>query len=182
MDGMAHSILARLGGDLNWWLDQRDELTGTGVLAPHGLLDPRQVRHLVDTTAELRAHGFDPRWLDDALQAYAIEAEVAEGVLQLEPVSTSLRADTDLFALPRIEPEGDGPYFDLLDALQAARIRKLNATHHYANPCTVEEMQDELELLEQDRYFSAESIHAFDAISEILDWNPAEWDDTGSSA
>jgi len=51
--------------------------------------------------------------------------------------------------------------------------RLLNAGHHR---CTVEEMQDELDALDHDRYFNADTMHAFDQITEILQWSTAEWD------
>jgi len=161
-------IVVRLGDDLNWWLaptpDEPDP-----PRAAHGILDPRQVRDLREQLAAYRAHGLDPDCVDEAFHFYAIRAEVAEGMLQLE----SSRDGGELFALPAIDEDGDGPYFDFLDALSAARIRLLNAAHHR---CTVEEMQEELDALDRDRYFNADTIHAFEQINEILQWSPAEWD------
>jgi len=42
------------------------------------------------------------------------------------------------------------------------------------------EMQEELAALDRDRYVAAENIHCFEAINEILEWSPAEWDEPGS--
>jgi hypothetical protein len=83
-----------------------------------------------------------------------------------------------VFAVPIVGEDGGGPYYDFLEALSAARVRMLNATHHYAQPCTELEMFEELDGLDHDRYFSMESIHAFDEINEILQWSPAEWDES----
>lgn len=176
------TIIVRLGDDMNWWLDTREESASAALPAPHGVLDPRQVRHLVESAEGLRAHGFAAQSLAAGLQAFAIQAELAEGVLQLVATDDNLLNGEELFALPRIDADGDGAYFDLLDALGVARVGQLNATHEYSQACTVDDMQEELEALEQDRYFSAENIHAFDAISEILDWAPAEWDDADPAA
>ena len=143
------SIIIRLGDDFNWWLDRTADESPLPP-ADHGLLDPRQVRHLVEALAEYRRHGLDPRQITGAFH---------------------------LFALPAIDADGDGPYFDFLDALSAARIRRLNATGHYLRDCTVDEMQDELDTLDHDRYFNADQIHVFDQINEILAWSPAEWEE-----
>jgi hypothetical protein len=37
-------------------------------------------------------------------------------------------------------------------------------------------MQEELETLDHDRYFNGDSLHVFDEINQILEWQPAEWD------
>ncbi len=103
------------------------------------------------------------------------ESEVAEGRLRLAPAGESILGGVaDLFALPVVEGESEGPYYDFLDALGAARIRRLNATHHYAQACTEDEMYDELDAVDSERYFSADEIHVFDEINEILQWSPAE--------
>ena len=47
---------------------------------------------------------------------------------------------------------------------------------NHRNPSTVEEMQEELETLDHDRYFNGDSLHVFDEINQILEWQPAEWD------
>jgi hypothetical protein len=101
-----------------------------------------------------------------------VDAELSEGVLRLAATDQMEGA----FALPRLGEDDDGPYFDFLDLISAARIRRLNQTHHYVRDCTEEEMFEELDLRDADRYFSAQTIHVFDELNEILEWSPAEWD------
>jgi hypothetical protein len=171
-------IEVRLGDDMNWWLDKTSgELTEEA--AARGVLDPRQVAHLVETLVPYHRHGCRRQELAGAFQMFALESALSEGSLRLAATDEDI-TDTgaQLFALPVIDGDGGGPYYEFLDALSEARIRQINATHHYAQDCTVEEMQDELSALDADRYFSAESIHAFDEISEILQWSPAEWDES----
>jgi hypothetical protein len=167
-------ITVRLGEDFNWWLAPTPDDVPGEESPDHGVLDPRQVRHVLDALEQHRPFGADPNLFGESFRFYAIQAELGEGVVQLEVADAD--GDGDLFALPVIDDENDGPYFDFLDALSAARIRRLNATHEYAHGCTVEEMQEELDALDSDRYFSDERIHAFDEINEILEWSPAEWD------
>ena len=170
-------ITARLGDDYNWWIESADSD------APHarGVLDPRQVAHLVQTLDEYRRFGYRPEQMAGAFQAYRLDAELNEGEIRLAATDQSLFEDAgELFALPLIGDEQDGPYFGFLEAVAAARIRRLNATHHYARNCTADEMSEELNALDSDRYFSDDTIHAFDELNEILEWSPAEWDESSS--
>jgi hypothetical protein len=169
-------ITVRLGEDLNWWIESTDE--GTPAPHPRGVLDRRQVARLVETLDEYRRYGCRPEQLSDAFQAYRVDAEVSEGVLRL--AATEELGD-EAFALPVIGDDETGPYYEFLDALATARIRKLNKTHHYGRDCSTDEMLDELQALDSDRYFSDDTIHAFNEITEILEWSPAEWDESSSS-
>jgi hypothetical protein len=157
-------IVVSLGEDFNWWLAPTPDEPDAPAFA-HGILDPRQVRELTEQLAEY----LSPEWFAKAFHLYAVQAEIAEGMLQLR----AYKEGDELFALPAIDEDSDGPYFDFLDALGKARIRRLNAKHRR---CTLEEMQDELDALDHDRYFDATTMHAFDQINEILQWSPAEWD------
>jgi hypothetical protein len=170
-------ITAKLGEDFNWWI------ASTDGDAPHaqGVLDPRQVAHLVQTLAEYRRFGYPPEQLAGAFQAYRLDAEISEGEVRLAAADQNLLEEAgELFALPLVGDEQDGPYFDFVEAVRAARIRQLNATHRFAHECTVDEMTEELDLLDTDRYFSEETIHAFNELNEILEWSPAEWDESSS--
>jgi len=173
-------IVARLGADLNWWLDE----TSTDIYwGEHGrgLLDPRQVAFLAEAVDEYLPFGLSRPVLDAAFQLYEVASELDDDRLRLAPVDhADFTAGEQLFALPLIDDDETGDYYDFLDAISLARIRKLNATHHYARDCTEYEMQEELDALDRDRYIAAENIHSFDEISEILQWSPAEWDEPGS--
>lgn len=170
-------ITVRLGEDFNWWLhDTSDERPAQTHVA--GILDPRQVAHLIEALDSYLGHGLSRRQVAAAFQSFRMESELEEGVLRLAATKASLLEEPgQLFAVPRLKEEGSGPYYDFLNALSGARVRYLNATHHYARACTEDEMQDELDTLDSDRYFGAEAIHPFDEINEILEWSPAEWDD-----
>jgi len=161
---LAPQIVVRLGEDFNWWLAPTPDEPDAPA-SGHGVLDPRQVRELLEQLPKYLA----PESFARAFHLYAVEAEIAEGMLQLHACNEG----EELFAVPAIDEDGDGLYYDFLDALSAARIRRLNADGHR---CALEEMQDELDALDHDRYFDATTMHAFDQINEILQWSPAEWD------
>jgi len=167
-------IVVRLGEDFNWWLDQTsEELQSGGECC--GVLDPRQISHLQETMDQYRAYGLGKQELAGAFQLFMVESEIAEDRLRLARTDDNIfSATAEMFAFPLIEEEGQGDYYDFLDALSAARIQRLNATHHYFQPCTELEMQEELSALDTDRYFSSDTIHIFDEINEILQWSPAE--------
>ncbi len=171
-------ITVRLGEDFNWWLqDTSAELSAD--THSRGVLDPRQVAHLIEALDEYRPYGFRSQLLTEAFQLFTLESEISEGVLRLAATDADLFEEgSQPFALPLIADEGEGAYYSLLDAISAARIRKINATHAFARECTEDEMQEELSALDSDRYLADESIHAFDEINEILEWSPAEWDDS----
>jgi hypothetical protein len=173
-------IVARLGDDMNWWLAESSEDIYWGE-AGRGLLDPCQVAYLFEALTQYQAHGLDWQLLDGAFQFFELESEVDDERVRLAAVAAHDTAigGEQLFALPLIEDEETGVYYDLLDSISAAHIRKLNATHHYACDCTESDMREELDALDRDRYFSSENIHCFEQINEILQWSPAEWDEAG---
>ncbi|MCX7887313.1 MAG: hypothetical protein N3B01_08710 [Verrucomicrobiae bacterium] len=162
-------IVVRLGEDFNWWLAPTADQPPFAKFV-HGVLDPCQVRALREQLEKYAAYGLERDWLRRAFHFYAVDVELDDGLLQLRAVGD----DAEAFALPAIDEDGDGPYFDFLDALGAAHIERLNAEHYR---CTLDEMLDELEAIDRDRYFSAETMHIFEEIFEILRWRPAEWDE-----
>ena len=168
-------LIAKLEEDLNWWVaETSDERSGES--APRGLLDPRQVAHLVGVLEDYQEHGLPDSLLTGAFHVYSAETELSDGRLRLTASDDNiLNTGSELFALPA------PGYEEFLDALSAAHIRRLNATHHFAHRCTEEEMFAELDLVDTDRYFSADQIHAFDELNEIIEWNPAKWDDSSAS-
>jgi hypothetical protein len=171
-------IVVRLGNDLNWWLEE----TSDDFYWPEngcGVLDPRQTAFLAETIADYRPYGIGQDMLERSFHVYQLESEVADGRLRLRLADDNiLNPNAQLFALPVVNEEQTGGYHDFLDALITARIRLLNATHHYARPCTELEMIEELDALDMDRFFSIANIHVFDELDEILKWSPAEWDDS----
>jgi hypothetical protein len=166
-------INVHLGDDMNWWL----EATSDDFAWPEGgigVFDPRQVAHLTERLTDYRSHGLTQRRFADAFHVYSLASEIEDGLLKLTLSEEELGvAGGELFALPILEQDG-GPYYEFLDALCAARICKLNATHYYARNCTEANMFEELDTFDLDRYFGSATTHVFDKINEILEWEPAK--------
>jgi hypothetical protein len=173
-------IIARLDDDFNWWLDRTSDESGTAT-HNRGLLDPRQVIQLIEALDTFRTYGYRRDQLANAFQLYCLESEIADGTIRLAPTNEDLFSSGELFALPNLGEDGDGPYFTLLDFVTQARVRQLNKTHHYARNCTDQDLTEELDAVDASRYFDADQIHVFDEITEILEWSPAEWDDSSFS-
>lgn len=173
-------LTVRLGEDLNWWLERTGDEPDT---APEiaGILDPRQVDHLIEVLDSYLPYGCSRQQFAQAFQAYAMDSELSEGLLRLTAADEDLDdAGSQMFAVPRTSNDGSGPYEVFLGVMSAARIRLLNATHRFTVDCTVEEMNDELRAIDSGRFFSDETIHVFNEITEILEWSPAEWDESES--
>ena len=164
-------IVVRLDEDYNWWLEPTTENPRRD-----SVLDPRQVAHLREALIEYRPQGLRQEQFEAAFTFYTLEAELEEGQVRLRRENGH-----EVFALPVLGDDSDGPYYDFLDALAKARIQKLNATHQYVQNCTEDEMFAELEALDAERYFNDEVIHCFEQLNEILEWKPAEWDDASAS-
>ncbi|MEI6085172.1 MAG: hypothetical protein WCS70_12835 [Verrucomicrobiota bacterium] len=174
-------IVARLGEDFNWWLEDTSPDAPPST-SNHSVLDPRQLTHLVQLLEEYRPHGLRREQMEAAFTLFTLDAETEEGCVRLSLAESEKLGDGgELFALPAIDADGDGSYFDFLDAVIAARVRKLNATHGTVVDCTADEMTTELEAIDAGRYFSDDSRHCFDEINEILVWEPAGWDDPSES-
>lgn len=170
-------IVARLGQDQNWWVDETSEdvYWGSDSLS---LLDPGQLAQVRESLAKLQPYGFDPSILDRAFHLFEVSSQLPDGRLKLIRSSRRIDdADARLFALPDVLCEAEGAYPDLLDQVSALQIKMLNATHDYVQEVTVDEMDEEIQTRNADRYFAATAVHVFNELEDILTWKPAEWDE-----
>lgn len=177
---LPHWIIVRLDENMNWWIDETSDDIDRSA-GDRSVLDPRQITQLVEMLGQYRPHGLRPEQFAAAFQVYIAQSELSDGRLKLVLTDESIfDTGAQLFALPLIGEEDADAYSELLDAISVARIRRLNKTHHYARDCTELDMQEELDALDRDRFFNAETMHVFDEINEILEWSPAEWEDSES--
>jgi N-acetylmuramoyl-L-alanine amidase len=129
-------IVVRLGGDMNWWLDEASADIYWGEAAA-GCSTRAKSPTWRKCSMSMSPTAFSRRLLDAAFQLFELESELDDDRLRLAPVDQDdFAAGEQLFALPLIDDDETGAYYDFLDAISAARIRKLNATHDYARDCT----------------------------------------------
>lgn len=170
-------VVARLGHDGNWWVEETsDEVCwGRDSLS---LLDPDQVAYLREELKRYEKYGLDSEMLDDAFDAFEVASELPDGRLRLIASERSLTEEGfQLFALPDLSEEDEGVYPDLLDRVSTLRIKLLNETHEYYQELTEQDMDEEIQARNTDRYFSARAIHVFNELEDVLTWKPAEWED-----
>lgn len=169
--------MAQLKQDDNWWLSEASD----DMFWPEdglGVLDGRQLHHLVQELEQCRGHGVSMRDLRAAFHLYVLESEVADDRVRLALVEGEVDLmDDAVFAMPVVGDDHPAGYGDFLEKLTRARIDFLNASHRYARPCSDLDMMEELDMVDRDRFFGAVAQHPFDEMAEILSWSPAEWDE-----
>jgi hypothetical protein len=169
--------VALLKEDEHWWLSETSEdfYWPEGGL---GILSNAQLQYLVELLARYEDYGTSADDLLSAFYFYSLQSEIAEDRVRL----TVMEGDVDLqdpalFALPVVDEDSRGGFADFLEKLTRAHVQYLNATHEYVEDCTELDMQEELDMLDRDRFFNVTAIHPFDEIDEIITWSPAEWDE-----
>jgi hypothetical protein len=180
-------MVVRLGDDQNWWVEEVSDDIYWGREAL-GVLDPQQVRYVTDALEKYRPDGYRRTQFQEAFQAWRVERQLEEGLLRLVPTDESFFDEgAQLFALPDApltledELEQSSRFLDFMEALEHLRIKHLNRTHHYAHDVDEFEMEDELRMVDADRYFAGDALHVFEEIREVLEWAPEEWEDKSES-
>ena len=168
--------IVRLGEDQNWWVDEvsdpvRWDVDGLSII------DPRQVAHLTDLVEPLRDYGFDQDVFEAAFIPFRIEKDLGHGRVRLKRVKESFfESDEKLFALPDHLDEENGPYADLLDHLTRCRVKMLNEIFDFEAKLTVDEVEDQLREDQNTNFIEGKAVHAFDELTDILDFVPEGWD------
>jgi hypothetical protein len=164
--------------DGNCWVE---ETSGGNLLGREqmSILSPEQVRHVTELLEKYRAHGFRRDQFESAFHVWKAEGQLSDGRWRLVPVEDSIYDGIgELFALPDVpldleeELEATGGYPDFLEQLEHLRIRHLNRTRQYVQDVDELELEDDLRVMDADRYFSGEAAHCFEEICEILEWSP----------
>ena len=170
-------ITARLGNDMNWWVvEASDEIywPREGL----SILDPRQLRDVLERLEEYRTIGFHPEAFARAFNLFVMQSDLGEGRLRLMPAQGAAQEDLkNVFAMPAIHSEEQSQYGDFIDTLEGWRVTLLNRTHEYTRSVDVMDLEEELQERANDRYFGGENVHCYDEINDILAWQPAEWDE-----
>ncbi len=174
--------IVRLGADHNWWVDEvsdpvRWDVDGLGII------DPRQMAHLIELAEPLRDYGLVQETLDIAFIPFRIEKEMPKQKIRLKRVKDSFYETEDkLFGLPDILDEENGPYADLLDHLTRCRVKMLNDVFAFESKLTVDELEDDLRESQNTIFAEGRSLHPFDELCAILDFMPAGYDEDGDEA
>lgn len=164
--------IVRLGEDMNWWISEISDPVHWDVDGL-GILDPRQIDHIVEVCEGLREYGFDAEILDRAFFTFAIDKEIGNGVVRLTRVRESLLEGEDrMFALPDILDEDKGPYAEFLDRITRCRVKMLNDLIEFESKLTVDELEEEIRERQTAHYYEGRALHFFTEVTAILEFIP----------
>jgi hypothetical protein len=164
--------VVHLGEDLNWWVDETSDEIHWDVDAL-GVIDPRQLVHILDLLEALREYGYDPESAENAFFTFRIDKEVKPNKVRLVRLNESLfETEESVFALPDITDEEKGAYADFLDQISKARVKMLNDLIEFDQSLTVDELEDSIRERQNADYFDGRAVHPFNEITSILEYVP----------
>ena len=165
--------VVRFADDMNWWVTEisdpiRWDVDGLGII------DPRQVQHLIEVCEAYRDYGFDADVIDSAFYKFRIESEDKKtGMVRLVRVRENILESEDaLFALPDILDEEKGPYADLLDQITKYRVRLLNDLIDFEQKLTIDELEEEIRDRQNAELMEGLPVHPFNELSQIMEFVP----------
>jgi len=169
--------VVRLGDDLNWWVSEISDTVHWDVDGL-GILDPKQVSHMMDLLDPLLDYGLDRDLVDEAFFTFSIEKELKGGKVHLQRIRTPLlNADQPLFALPDVLDEEKGPYADFVDHVTKLRVKMLNSLINFEENLTIEELEDEIREAQNADFMEGRAVHFFTEITSILEFVPKGFED-----
>ena len=161
-----------LGEDTQWWVTEISDDTHWDVDGL-GIIDPKQIAHIIDVCEPLREYGFDPEIIDQAFFAFVIEKETKGGGVRLARTRESLiEGEESAFALPDVMDDSKGPYADFLDQITRARVKLLNDLIEFDQNLTIEELEEDIRERQNAEYFEGRPVHFFNEITAILEYVP----------
>lgn len=165
--------VVRFADDMNWWVTEisdpiRWDVDGLGII------DPRQVQHLIEVCEAYRDYGFDADIIDTAFYKFRIESEDKKtGTVRLARIRDNLLESEDaLFALPDILDEEKGPYADLLDQITKYRVRLLNDLIDFEQKLTIDELEEEIRDRQNAELMEGLPVHPFNELTQIMEFVP----------
>jgi hypothetical protein len=164
--------IVRLGEDHNWWVDEVSDPVHWDVDGL-SIIDPRQVDHIIDLIDPLREYGFNQDVFERAFIPFRIVKDLGKGKVRLSRIKQPLlESEEQLFALPDVIDEENGPYADFLDHITRLRVKMLNELLDLEEKLTVDEVEDQLREAQNSDFIEGKAVHLFTEITAILDFTP----------
>jgi len=164
--------IVRLGEDHNWWVDEVSDPVHWDVDGL-SIIDPRQVDHIIELIDPLREYGFDHDVFERAFIPFRIIKDLGKGKVRLSRTKQPLlESEEQLFALPDVIDEENGPYADFLDHITRLRVKMLNELLDLEEKLTVDEVEDQLREAQNSDFIEGKAVHLFSEITAILDYTP----------
>tara|TARA_B100000886_G_scaffold304601_1_gene235937 strand:+ start:751 stop:1485 length:735 start_codon:yes stop_codon:yes gene_type:complete len=164
--------VVRLGDKENWWVDSISDKENWDV-DDLSIIDPKQFLHISELLDSMTEFGLDSQFVDEAFFTFEISEELDGGLIKLLRVRDSLlKAEDMLFALPDVLDEEKGPYADFLSHVSKIRVSMLNDLIDFAEPYTLEEMEDVLAEKQNNDFLESQRSHFSDELIAILEFVP----------
>lgn len=166
-----------IGEDHNWWVRKISDEENWD-LQQLGIINPKQLAHLIDLMDPLREYGLDLSFFRRAFFVFQIHSRTEEGIVKLVRVQEDdiLTSKDSIFILPDIMGDEKSPYNDLLNHLIKVRVKMLNDMIDFSQKLSIEELEEELRDLHSGNYFEGNWPHFFNEISSVLEYIPAGYE------
>lgn len=164
--------VVHLREDHNWWVKEISDDVNWDVEGL-SIIDPKQFLQIHESLDSLTDYDLESEIVDDAFFTFEISEELKDGSVRLVRVRDSLlKAEDFLFALPDIQDEQKGPYADFIKHVTQLRVQMLNELIDFAEPYTVDNMEEILREKEGAAFIEGRHVHFYDEINSILEFVP----------
>jgi hypothetical protein len=155
-----------------WWVDSISDNENWDI-EDLGIIDPKQFLYINELLDSMTEFGLESQLIDEAFFTFEISEELKDEKVRLDRVRDSLlKAEDMLFALPDVLDEEKGPYADFLSHVSQVRVSMLNDLIEFAEPYTIEEMEEVLSEKLNNDYLEGRRSHFSDELIAILEFVP----------
>ena len=155
-----------------WWVDSISDNENWDI-EDLGIIDPKQFLYINELLDSMTEFGLESQLIDEAFFTFEISEELKDEKVRLDRVRDSLlKAEDMLFALPDVLDEEKGPYADFLSHVSQVRVSMLNDLIEFAEPYTIEEMEEVLSEKLNNDYLEGRRSHFRDELIAILEFVP----------
>jgi len=155
-----------------WWVDSISDNENWDI-EDLGIIDPKQFLYINELLDSMTEFGLESQLIDEAFFTFEISEELKGDKVRLDRVRDSLlKAEDMLFALPDVLDEEKGPYADFLSHVSQIRVSMLNELIEFAEPYTIEEMEEVLSEKLNNDYLEGRRTHFSDELIAILEFVP----------
>jgi hypothetical protein len=155
-----------------WWVDSISDNENWDI-EDLGIIDPKQFLYINELLDSMTEFGLESQLIDEAFFTFEISEELKDEKVRLGRVRDSLlKAEDMLFALPDVLDEEKGPYADFLSHVSQIRVSMLNDLIEFAEPYTIEEMEEVLSEKLNNDYLEGRRTHFSDELIAILEFVP----------
>lgn len=164
--------IVRCDAEKKWWVDSISDTENWDV-DNLGIIDPKQFLYISELLDSMTEFGLQSQMVDEAFFTFEISEELKEEKVKLLRVKDSLlKAEDMLFALPDVLDEEKGPYADFLSHVSQVRVSMLNDLIEFAEPYTLEEMEEILSERLNNDFLEGRRSHFSDELISILEFVP----------